>query len=373
MKKVLLAVCGLAPQVITEALYALFHEGREVHSVQVITTRKGKEAILARMLAPEDGRLAALLSDCGIARESVDFFPRNIHTLKTASGAELDDIITPEDNEILLQLCFDLAFRHTGDPDCAVYFLVAGGRKTMTSCLTLAAQLYGRPQDRIFHVLVSPEFENCRDFWFPPRNSAAVELRDEMGQPYWKETRYARLHLITIPFVSVREQLTAELLDRPRPPAELMQALIRDSPRLLVVNLAEGKLIMGRAELDMHPAWLALYAFFAGRKKDCRLTRACHGCTDCFLAVPDLLNAPDIAGMYERIVGHHTLPREVREGGIAALSKENSHSYKSKIRQALCRAFGRTHAGQLEIAAVGDRPESRYGLKIDRHRIRMEW
>ena len=29
--------------------------------------------------------------------------------------------------------------------------------------------LYGRPQDRIYHVLVSPEFESSGVFFYPPR------------------------------------------------------------------------------------------------------------------------------------------------------------------------------------------------------------
>ncbi|NLV24760.1 MAG: TIGR02584 family CRISPR-associated protein, partial [Deltaproteobacteria bacterium] len=41
MKTVLLAVCGLSPQVITETLYALHQQGRQVDAVRVLTTRQG--------------------------------------------------------------------------------------------------------------------------------------------------------------------------------------------------------------------------------------------------------------------------------------------------------------------------------------------
>ncbi|RKX57645.1 MAG: TIGR02584 family CRISPR-associated protein, partial [Thermodesulfobacteriota bacterium] len=41
----------------------------------------------------------------------------------------------------------------TASKDTAVYFLIAGGRKTMSACLAVAAQFYGRPQDRVYHVL----------------------------------------------------------------------------------------------------------------------------------------------------------------------------------------------------------------------------
>ena len=371
MKKTLLAVTGLAPQVITEALYAIFSEGRKVDAVRVITTRRGKELLLSRLLA-SDGKLKELLADFSLPPAALDFTPASIQVLRDTGGRELDDIITPEDNEVLLQTCLDLTFQCTSEPEDTVYFLVAGGRKTMTSCLTLAAQLYGRRQDRLYHVLVSPEFENCRDFWFPPRRSQTVQLRDELGQPYWKESRYAQIDLITIPFVSVRDHLAPELLDRPHPPAELMQSLIRDQPKTLTVNLAEGKLSYGVTELDLLPAWLALYAYFAEQKKDCRREHPCRDCTDCYRATDEIIQSPAILRLYEKICGNLPLG-ERSDSGIVSLSKENFHSYKSKIRQALIRAFGQSHAEELLISAAGTRPESRYGLKIDRHRIRMAW
>jgi CRISPR-associated protein (TIGR02584 family) len=372
VKNILLAVCGLSPQVITEALYALWHEGRGVHAIHVITTRSGKERLLAGLLAPQEGKFHALLLDRGIASGAINFGSHNIHTLTTPAGTELEDIITANDNEILMETCLELAFRFTRDPATAVFFLVAGGRKTMTSCLTLAAQLYGRPHDRILHVLVSPEFENCRDFWFPPRQSVPVRLHDAKGQPYLKESRYAEIQLITIPFVSVRDQLGQDMLDHPRPPAELMQSLIRDEPRLLTVNLAEGKLAYGHMELDMHPARLALYAFFAERKKNCRLQHNCTGCTDCFLDSAAVIDGDGIARMYERIPGIRLLS-EMSDTGIGSLSKENFQSYKSKIRRDILRAFGQASIADLEIASRGDRPETGYGIRLDRRQIRLEW
>jgi len=372
VKNILLAVCGLSPQVITEALYALRHEGREIHAVHIITTRAGKERILASLLAPDDGKFQALLADCGIDPASIDFGSHNLHVLRDANGRELGDIVTPDDNEILMRICLDLAFRFTAGPETAVFFLVAGGRKTMTSCLTLAAQLYGRPQDRILHVLVSPEFESCRDFWFPPRQSAPVQLRDDQGQPYWKETRYAVIHLVTIPFISVRGELRQELLDQPRLPVDLMQTLIRDAPRILVVNLAEGKLVYGRMELDMHPTRLALYAFFAERKKECRLDRLCSGCNDCFAQAPEIVASNAVSRMYERIPGGRMID-EMSDSGICSLTRENFQSYKSKIRKNLLTAFGQSRVAELEISAIGTRPDTRYGILLDRSRIRMEW
>src|SRR5262249_35100828 len=58
----------------------------------------------------------------------------------------------------------------TSDPQSRIYASMAGGRKTMGLYLGLALQFYGRPQDRLTHVLVSPPaLENHPDFFYPPR------------------------------------------------------------------------------------------------------------------------------------------------------------------------------------------------------------
>ncbi|MBE9594283.1 MAG: hypothetical protein IMF19_12495 [Proteobacteria bacterium] len=85
---------------------------------------------------------------------------------------------------------------------------------------------------------------------------------DNNGQPFFKETRYAEVNLIHIPFVSIREQLSPDLLKEPKDPATLMLSLIREEAHRLVINLISRKIIFKTIELDLMPARMALYAFF---------------------------------------------------------------------------------------------------------------
>ncbi|MBU1055678.1 MAG: hypothetical protein KKC46_17910 [Proteobacteria bacterium] len=50
MKNILLSVVELSPQVITETLYTLHQNGREVHALHVITTRNGRDIVFADLL-----------------------------------------------------------------------------------------------------------------------------------------------------------------------------------------------------------------------------------------------------------------------------------------------------------------------------------
>lgn len=372
MKRVLLAVCGLTPQVITETLYALHREGRMVDAVRVLTTRAGKGVINAHLLQPEGGEYYRFMNDYGIDVGTVDFAHRHVITAADEYGTEMDDIGTEEESELFLRYCMELAFELTLDPDASVYFSIAGGRKTMGASLALAAQCYGRPQDRIFHVLVSPEFESSRDFFYPPPVSRLVTLHDQLRQPYQKETRYARISLVSMPFFPVRDRLSDRMLREAETPTALMMSLVKEARQDLMIDLRARTVTWKGVQCDMMPAHLALYVFFALFKKERDCSRSgCRGCDECFLSAVDVLDHQEqITGLYKKICSSRCV-EEMSDGGVCSLSSENFNSYRSKIKRILEQGFGAHELKHLEIASVGRRPGVRYGISLDRARIRI--
>ena len=369
---ILLAAVGLSPQVVTETLFALHQQGRWIDAIHIITTRLGKEQIHAHLLAPQDGQYTSYLYEYGIDSDSIDFNYSNIHTIKDQNGIEIDDIYTEEHNEALLSLCLVLTYRFTAQEDSAVFFSVAGGRKTMSSCLTLAAQMYGRRQDRIYHVLITPEYESNRDFYYPPKESKPIPLKDKQGNPYLKETQYASVNLISLPFVSIRERLSSDMLKAPADPATLMMSLVREDPYYLEIDLTQGRLRYKGLEMDMMPARLALYAFFALKKKECDLDReTCFGCHECFLSTTEILEChEEITGIYKKIAGKKDIS-EMSDTGIRDLSAENFQVYKSKIKQDLLKGFGPYSLPELAVESIGKKPGVRYGLMVERKRLKI--
>ncbi len=60
---------------------------------------------------------------------------------------------------------------------------------------------------------------------------------------------------------------------------------------------------------------------------------------------------------------------EMSDSGIINLNAENFTMYKSKIRQDLLKCFGHYAMKDLEIISTGKRPNTRYGIGIDRDKI----
>jgi hypothetical protein len=162
------------------------------------------------------------------------------------------------------------------------------------------------------------------------------------------------------------------MLKRPKDPATLMMSLIKDEPGRLTVNLVDKKIVYKKSEQDMMPAHMALYAFFAMRKKACKKSgETCGACTDCFLEISEVLDRhQEITDLYKRICGTRPVD-EMSESGIIDLNDKNFNSYKSKTNRILKNKFGIYAVKDLEIASLGKMPNTCYGIRMDKSRIEV--
>ncbi|MBC2744859.1 MAG: TIGR02584 family CRISPR-associated protein, partial [Desulfosarcina sp.] len=209
-------------------------------------------------------------------------------------------------------------------------------------------------------------------FFYPPKKSRPIKIMDKHGEPVYKETRYARINLVHMPFFSIRSQLSPEVLDQPRDPATLMLSLIRESPEQMVVDLKAGKVRYRSMEMDMMANRLALYAFFALLKKECPAPdRQCKACDQCFLDFDGVSRRQsEITRLYKQRCGTRPI-EEMSTTGILGLEKWNFNSLRSHINKDLMNAFGPLALEKLEIASTGKKPNTRYGLRMDKAAIEV--
>jgi hypothetical protein len=142
-------------------------------------------------------------------RAAADHFTADtIHVLEDAGGRPLEDIRSPEDNRRAADGITGIIREFTADPDCALHVSIAGGRKTMGFFLGYALSLYGRPQDKLSHVLVSEPFESSLGFYYPTPSSRVLE----MPGGRLVDCASAQVTLAELPFVSLRHGLPEALL-----------------------------------------------------------------------------------------------------------------------------------------------------------------
>jgi CRISPR-associated protein Csx14 len=212
-KEILVAVSGLNPQIITETLYCLTQAKRpksKISEIYAITTKTGKDKIFKTLLSPEDGKFYSFCKDYKINPKNIKFNLDTIISVCDKQGNELDDIRTKEDNTALANTILSFIKDKTSEKDTIIHCSVAGGRKTMSLYLGCALQFYGRPQDTLSHVLVSPpEFETINEFYYKPKNDVIVQVRNGQGKITKRlNTKGATIELAEIPYIHLRDKIT---------------------------------------------------------------------------------------------------------------------------------------------------------------------
>lgn len=262
-RRILICVTGLTPQVVTETVYALaMRRPRWLpNEVHVLTTVTGAAHARKLLLPDGKGHFTRFCDEYEIS--NIEFDESHVHILGDASGKPLEDIRSPEDNMAMADAILAKIADFAADPDCALHVSLAGGRKSMGFFAGYALSLYGRPQDRLSHVLVSAGFETNPDFFYPPRSPRILVGRH--GESL--STADARVDLADIPFVRLRDRLPPELLAGGRFIDAVIAAQHRESPRLRV-GLRDHRIICGDEPITLSDINFAIYAWHATRTID---------------------------------------------------------------------------------------------------------
>ncbi|HLV00382.1 MAG TPA: CRISPR-associated ring nuclease Csm6 [Acidobacteriota bacterium] len=264
-RRVLLAVAGLSPQVVTETIYALSQKSTPAFvptEVHLFTTAEGAERARLMLLSDHPGWFASLRKDYGLPE--IYFSEETVHVLKTLSGVPLQDIRTREENERVADLLTEKIRELTSDESCALHLSLAGGRKTMGFYAGYALSLFGRPQDRLSHVLVSPPYESNPQFFYPTPERHVIFTPPPESRPL--DTRQAQIELAEIPFVRLRPGLDERLLDGTARFSEVVAAAQRalDTP-VLRIDLDQKCIFAGDQEVHVPPVQLAFLSWLARR------------------------------------------------------------------------------------------------------------
>lgn len=254
-KKILVAVTGMSPQILTETVYALHRrDGWHPDEVFVLTTGVGRRNLVDTLLG-DNGFFRRLCDDYGLP--PVCFDEGHIKVIENGCGQKLDDIRSPAENNLAADMIVRFIHDLCADPDNELHVSIAGGRKSMGFYIGYALSLFGRNQDRLSHVLVEEAFENNRDFFYPPSKTRLIDT-PKFGM---LDAAKAEVMLADIPFVRMREGMPAlNLADN----WNFVQAVEMTQQGLnraeVEINVAERTLICKQGQkVELAEAQFALY------------------------------------------------------------------------------------------------------------------
>jgi CRISPR-associated protein (TIGR02584 family) len=249
-KRILLAVSGMSPQIVTETLFSLATREKDKFiptEIFLITTADGKKQAEHQLLHPDTGKFHQLCRDYSLPE--INFPAGHIEVIKDTAG-ELNDIKTPEDNEAAADFITRTVRELACDPETALHVSIAGGRKTMGYYLGYALSLYGRSQDSLSHVLVTDKYESLKDFFYPTPYSKIIYDREGRSL----DAQEAEVMLAEIPFVRLTDGSVPLYLQKNKEAGftnsvRWAQAL-EDEP-LLKIDLEQRRLLVSKLEIEV--------------------------------------------------------------------------------------------------------------------------
>ena len=328
MQHKLVAVVGNTPQVMTETFWALrIQRDVPIDEVFVITTTVGQKTCQKRLL--DEGRFEEMLVDYNLDPSTVQFDADHIHVFEDAEGNFLDDIRTSDENRIARDGIFELIETLTQDDQVALHCSLAGGRKSMGFILGAAIHFFGRPQDRLYHVLVSmPEIERSdASYYYPPEKPEPIMVFNRStGQ---EESLIVRGQKVMSDAVSI------ELADVPF-------CRLRD----VVQFVAPGQYTEDTLRLTQQAV-----NDYAKQMREAYIDQVASGAEDAF---------PEIIGQSDSIRDVKNSIRLYAPYGHSVLITGPTGSGKELVAAALHKASGRTGKYRPEnCARLGDLAESR--------------
>ena len=245
-RKILVAVTGMSPQIVTETVYALHaQQNWQPDEIHVLTTQIGYDNITKALLG-ENGFFGRLCQEYELP--AIQFDEQNIHVICDAEGKKLADIRTPEENNLAADMIVNFIRTLCADENTELHVSIAGGRKSMGFYIGYALSLFGRPQDKLSHVLVEEAFEQNREFFYPPKTKTTLNT-DRYGM---KDAAQAQVMLAEIPFVRMSYGMPNLYADN-MSFSETVDAVQRSQKNgkliLKMADLNELKLVCGGNEL----------------------------------------------------------------------------------------------------------------------------
>jgi CRISPR-associated protein (TIGR02584 family) len=390
-RNILLCVAGATPQIITETLYDLtIQQGKRIDEIRVITTLDGRDKIMTGIIKGRGSAEESLLdSEQGKFFEFLRHYPQvgeiefnetKILLLRRRDGQTLEDIRTPEENELAGDQICEFVRELCKDENTQIFASAAGGRKTMSIYLTLAMLLFGRAEDELSHVLVNSDFETHPQFFYPTPTPKIIKLRD--GREVSTET--AEIYLAPIPFIRLQGTQTSLKLPEGKKYGELVKEaqsyLDKDERKLPInINLKTKEISVDNVIVKVTDYHLLLYVLFEDKK-------VANEDETGFVQLNSLCRA-DFEKAFEKIMTTRNKPAKI-DGSLRKTDWEflltlmeqvesrNEIDYED-FMNSLIRAIGKLNSklkgipGKYKINSQGLKRPKKYGLNLPKELINI--
>ncbi len=239
-RKIFIALGGLNPQIITEGIFCLSVLKKIKFDRIIIFTTDECRSRIEKSLQEHLPRMEKLYS-ISLPKEE-----------RTEIYSVSEEFAIEEGKNPFAEMVFKAVRDLTSSAGNVLYCLLSGGRKTMSVDLATAMTLFGRKDDKMYHILVDKNFE-LKGWFFPEELSDAKQL-----------------NLVEKPFIKLRDKFLQVLPELGYTETiNFLQNEIDGSLNLMPLEfiVKERVVKIGGKRLELPPLQYAIYLFFASEKK----------------------------------------------------------------------------------------------------------
>lgn len=370
---------GTTPQIVTETIYGLLNQKTPIRpeEVFIITTSVGKTTTKERLL--QNNLFQTFVKEYGLGQ--LDIPEDHFIIARNSPGDDLPDITDEMDSEIIGDLVTSFIRMLADDQKTRLHCSIAGGRKTMSFYMGAALQLFGRPWDKLYHVLVSPEFESNPEFFYKPKKNRIISTKLPDGTVKKLNTRDATIHLAELPFIRLRDKLSLQgksFKDLVKECQGKIDTATFQPP--LDVDLSARTVRIGNRLIEMIPVQLMVYTALLRQKIQACMHQDrpyCYECTDCFPVLQDLLARPTLEKMaedYRRMYKENPFrAEELKAKWQDRIGTETIRQNLSKISRTIREQLPEETLWSLyTVTAVKRYAGTRYGIRVEKGKISIQ-
>lgn len=309
---ILVSAMGTSPAVLTNMVWGLAHQKHSIvpDEIVVFITKSGKELLIQRLF--DDGVWNEMRSNLKREKIEIDgklvFGATSIRVIPDAEGNEIEDLRTGEDNLRAADFMLSQLRQYTEDSETELHVSIAGGRKTISALLFSCMTLLGREQDKVYHVLLPPVFEQGVEppFFFP--EPGKTYTAKATGKKY--KANKVQSELFEVPFVRMRGWYQDKFKDIPPSYRTLISK---------VQTIAPPAVTYPEIEIDAWNGWVTLNG------RQVAMSRPC------FAMLLLLASGVDAKEVHRRLLNAHKAPNVAACDWLASFQEGSLFTNESDI------------------------------------------
>ncbi|MDB4031289.1 CRISPR-associated ring nuclease [bacterium] len=278
--EILIAGIGRNPQLLTELLFYYAHpyynQERFFDQIIVLCSDEDRIKIEQDILKPK--MLKQMEKDISLNVNAINFTKKDIYVYQNNKKEAILDPRTTDEVYSSLEKIYTKMKEYTSDLNTRITLCPSGGRKSITSAITLTFQLLSRHQDEMVHLMVNNDIMNLspedKKKWFYPTDAKDPKQLIEVSE---------------IPFLSLYDSLNIDKKKTFKDTVTQLKLQVKENRSISNLKINEKTFHHDDEKISLNSLDAAVLHYFINKRLESDCADDCKGCYSCFVDMDTII------------------------------------------------------------------------------------